>query len=104
MSVRLTTIEVKPESFSFLTKEIDSEDEISIEKNNEVIDIMKKTMPSMVKEETEVNLSKPSSNAKKYPKISLSKLEEDHVEVGTDNSTQYIVTLNKLGRKFWKKV
>ena len=45
-----------------------------------------------------------NSFVKKYPKISLSKLEEGHIELGADNETQYIVTLNKLGRKFWKKV
>ena len=51
-------------------------------------------MPSMIKKE-----QKPT---RKYPKLSLSKLEEGHVEKGLDGS-DYVVSLNKLGRKFWKK-
>ena len=54
---------------------------------------MEKVMPAMI------NTNKSS---KKYPKSSLSKLEIGHIEEG-DNGINFIVTLNKLGRKFWKK-
>ena len=62
-------------------------------KDEDVLKYMEKVMPSMIKTE------KPS---RKYPKMSLSKLSEGHVEKGLDGM-DYIVTLNKLGRKFWKK-
>ena len=68
---------------------------------------MKEKMPSMVKEvevtSDDIKLEKKTS-VKKYPKISLSKLDEGHIELGPDNETKYIVSKNKLGRKFWKKV
>ena len=50
-------------------------------------------MPSMIKAD------KPT---KKYQKSSLSKLEIGHIEKGVDD-IEFVVTLNKLGRKFWKK-
>ena len=55
-------------------------------------------------QEPEVDSKENNVVQSKLPKKSLSKLEVGTVEVGLDNKTKYVVQLNKVGRKFWKKV
>ena len=45
---------------------------------------------------------KPSE--KKLPNKPIVKLEIGTIELGTDNKTKYSVQLNKVGRKYWKRV
>lgn len=41
---------------------------------------------------------------RKLPNIPASVFEEGHTLLGTDKSTRYIVSLNKKGTKYWKKL
>ena len=42
-------------------------------------------------------------SAKKMPSESIKKLDLGTVVLGGDGKTKYIVSLNKLGKKYWKK-
>ena len=77
-------------------------------KENKINEILKEnseneSTENLKVEEVEVKEKIEKPNPKKYPKVSLTKLNEGDEEIGQDGN-QYIVTLNKLNRKFWKKV
>ena len=90
-----TNIENKVDELKEEIKEVKQELIEDNDKEKELMNYMEKVSPSMLKTE--------KSSVKKYPKISLSKLEEGHIETGIDGN-EYVVALNKLKRKFWKKV
>jgi len=94
--------EPKEESSSSL-----SEPEIKIEEVKEISEIKIKKIKKLEenKEIQKEELSKDVvSSQSKLPKKSLLKLDIGTVELGLDGITKYSVQLNKVGRKYWKKV
>ena len=79
-------------------------------KENVVEEIKEEKSFSFVKEDDElkeyIKKTKVPSSGRKgvYPRISLTKLKEGDIELGPDEKTQFMVHVNKLGRKLWKKL
>jgi hypothetical protein len=66
---------------------------------------LKKEKPEPVNLVKELGLDDlmDDKSAKKMPSESIKKLDLGTVVLGGDGKTKYIVSLNKLGKKYWKK-